>query len=68
MTCVEGYVCNVSKNIKVFNSEKLKDRSKYINVGQNLSFQMNFNKLIVSVLSFHNGYKIPAPHKTKTNV
>ena len=48
------------QDIKVFNSERLKKR-----VNQNLSFQMNDNKPIVSVLSFHNRSNMRAPPKLK---
>ena len=53
------------QNIKVFNSERLTGRSKYIKIDQNTSFKISFNKLIVSVLCFHNCYKFRTPHKTK---
>ena len=45
------------QDIKVFNSERLKER-----VHQKSSSQMNYNKPIVSVLSYHNGCNIRATH------
>ena len=48
------------QDIKDFNCERLKDR-----VHQSASFQMNDNKSIVSILCFHNSFKMRAPCKTK---
>ena len=48
------------QDIQVFNSERLKDR-----VHRNSLLKMNNNKHVVSVLSFHNGCKTYALHKSK---